>query len=430
MNIFCYIATYLFEQFISYQYFTNKFEKRKNIYFIIAIYSLSCIFQFIISFLNAPYLNLIVFFFSNLFVCKLCFNLKWKQSIFNVILLTAIMILTELVTMYAFTTIFKINLLECRDNDLILLLETISTKILYFLVASLFFKFAKRETNALKDYSIFLFILPASSVITTASFAYLSFKLDIDHSTNILFIVVSFILLVSNIIIYLIHEKTIDTLTMNAELQLENQRTEINTEYYNELKRQYDASNILIHDIKKCLLNIKALSVECRNNEILDYINSIYEGYEINTIQQYSKNKLVNVIVSRYWGLCQNAGINLSVDIRDINFSFITDSDLTAILGNLLENAYEASAQTSKKEIILTIDKRNENYMLIKVNNSSDIAPTIVDNCIVSTKNNNGRHGIGTKSIAKIVKKYEGILNYLYSKENNQFNVTILLKMK
>lgn len=429
MSVFCYGITYLFEQFISYQYFNNKFEKKNKTKTIFLLYLLSFASQFIISFFNSPYINLSAFFIANLLVCKFCFDIKWKQSIFNVILLTAIMLLTELLAMYSFTTIFRIDLLACKNDDLILFFETVATKTLYFLVTFLFSKFSRKETQNLKDYSIFLLILPASSIITTASFAFLSFKLNIDISTNILFVIVSLILLVSNIVIFLIHEKIIDTLTTNSELLLETQKNKINEEYYNELEKQYDSSNILIHDIKKCLLNIKVLSSENKNNEISDYINSIYNGYEINKIKQYSKNKLVNVIISRYFNLCQNAEIELTVDIRNINFQFISDSDLTALLDNLLENAYEATKDTSKKEIILTIDKYNESYMLIKLSNYSNTAPMIIKNYILSSKDNKNRHGIGTKSIARIIKKYDGDIEYNYLDDQKKFNVTILLKM-
>lgn len=429
MNIFCYGVTYLFEHFISYQYFNNKFEKKKNINIIFLIYLSSFLFQFAVSFFNAPYFNLIAFFIANLLVSMLCFDIKWKQSIFNVFLLTAIMISTELLAMYSFTTVLKIDLLECKNNDLILFFETVSTKTLYFLVAYLFSKFTKKETKDLKDYSVFLFILPAASVITTASFAYLSFELEIDHLTNILFVVLSLILFISNIVIFLIHEKIVDTLSKNAELQLEKQKEEINEEYYKELEKQYNSSRILIHDIKKVLSNIKALSISENNESISEYVDSIYQGYEINSLRQYSKNRLINVIINRYANLCRNENIDLRIDVRDIDFSFITDSDLTAMLDNLLENAYEAAKKSSKKEINLIIDCRNEKYMLIKISNYSELSPKIKGNTIVTSKENKRLHGIGTKSIERIVKRYDGKIEYGYLEDEHVFSTAVLLKI-
>ena len=421
MNIFCYGITYFFEQFISYQYFNNKFEQKRNKKIIFLIYLSSFLFQFVVSFFNAPYSNLIAFFLSNLFVSMFCFDIKWKQSIFNVFLLTAIMISTELLAMYSFTVLLKIDLLECKDNDLILFIETVSTKTLYFLVANLFSKFAQKETKELKDYSIFLFILPATSVITTASFAYLSFKLEIDHTTNVLFVVLCLILLL---------EKIIDTLTVNTELQLEKQKEKINREYYKKLEQQYDSSSILIHDIKRILANIKTLSLTENNENISEYINSIYHGYEIQSLQQYSKNKLANIIISRYASLCQDNNIDFNIDIRDIDFSFIPESDLTALLDNLLENSYEASKISSKKEINLIIDRRNEKYMIIKISNYSESSPKIKGNTIITSKENKMFHGIGTKSIERIVKRYDGNIKCNYSEDEHIFSVTILLKIK
>ena len=361
----------------------------------------------------------------------ICFNAKFKQIFFNVFLLAAIMISTELLAMYSFSTFLDIDLLECRNNDLILFLETAATKSIYFLVAFIISKISKKEvqvSNNIRDYSILLFVLPVSSIITIVCFSYLSFNLNIDKNINLLFTMITLVLLFSNIIVFSIHEKTIDTLNKNAELQLEKQKEKINKEYYDELERQYDCSNILIHDIKKCLSNIKALSNENGNKKVTEYVDSIYKGYEISSLKQFSKNKLVNVIVNHYSNLCANNKIELLVDIRDIDFSFITDSDLTALLDNLLENSYEAAKQSSKKEIYFSIDRRNENYILIETKNSSDIIPEVKGTTLVSTKKEKKYHGLGTKSISRIVKRYDGNIEFRYLKESNTFIVSVLLK--
>ena len=74
------------------------------------------------------------------------------------------------------------------------------------------------------------------------------------------------------------------------------------------------------------------------NSKAIEYIDSIYDGYDIKQIKKYSNNKLINVIVSRYAQLCYNNNIEFSADIRDVNFSFIKDSEITALFDNLFEN--------------------------------------------------------------------------------------------
>ena len=80
------------------------------------------------------------------------------------------------------------------------------------------------------------------------------------------------------------------------------------------------------------------------NNEgINDYIKSVQGSSEIKTLTQFSDNKLINVIVNRYANRCITADIDFVSDIRSIDFSFINQSDLTSLLDNLLENAFEAA---------------------------------------------------------------------------------------
>lgn len=431
MKTICYLFIFVFEQFISYIYFYNKFTSKRSHIQIIISYFLSFIIQFAINLLGIPELNLITFFICNTTITLMCFESSIKQAIFNVLLLEGIMITSELAMMHLTSLILNIDLQKYLTDNNIIILETIETKILYFLLAYIASKISikeKKQTKT-KDVSYLLFLLPISAIAIIISFTYLSINYEINYFAKLLFTNISIILLITNVIAFLVHESMINTLNTNLELQLENQKKEINKEYYTELEKQYDSSNILIHDIKKCLINIKELSYQKENDRIIEYINSIYNGYEIKSLKQYSNNKLVNVIVSRYAQLCNEFNINISIDIRNIDFSFITDSDLTALLDNLLENAFEASKNATIKRIDLIINNRNEKYILINILNSSDSEPQKIGKTYITTKNDSHFHGIGLKSISRIVKKYSGNLESIYNKDNKTFHTSVLLKI-
>ncbi len=427
---FCYLLTFVFEQFIAYIYYDKKLIQKISNTKLLTYFSISFLLQYVINFTNIPYLNLLTFFICNSLVVYFCYYASLKQVLFNVISLESLMIITELIIIYCATLFFKIDLKDYSNNTLIFILETIGTKTLYFTLAYTATKISfKEKKNILKkDYSYLLFFLPLTSVILIMSLVYVSINLDLDQTANILFMVISFLLLIINIIVFLVHEKIISTLTKNTELQLEKQKEKINKEYYTELEKQYNSSNILIHDITKCLLNIRALSNEKDNEKIIEYIDSIYNGYEIKFLKQYSNNKLVNVIASRYAHLCDDEMISIEIDIRNIDFSFMNDCDLTALLDNLLENAYEATRKSKKKEIELKIDIRNEKYILFHITNSCDTEPKMIGNFYLSTKNDNNLHGIGLKSISRIIKRYSGKINCDYNNSENRFCVSILLK--
>lgn len=431
MNTICYLFIFIFEQFISYLYFKSKYEFKRKTWIIFICYFISFIVQYTTNLFNSPYLNLLSFFVCNLSIVLICFSSTLKQSLFDVVLLEGMMITTEVVIMYLFSSILEIDLLECKNNELIIFLETAATKILYFIIAYIISRFSKKADkykSVINKYSVLLFLMPVSSILVISSYAYLSFNYNVNITTNFLFTFSSLIMLISNIIIFIIHERIIDVLIKNTELELEKQKLHINEEYYIELEKQYDSSNILIHDIKKCLGNIKGLLLQNDNSKAIEYIDSIYDGYDIKQIKKYSNNKLINVIVSRYAQLCYNNNIEFSADIRDVNFSFIKDSEITALFDNLFENAFEATKKCPNKFINIEVDYRNENYIFIKMLNSINNKPLFQNGVPITTKKDKKGHGIGIKSILKIVKKYHGNLDYTYIENENIFVTTILLK--
>lgn len=431
MNTLCYLFIFIFEQFISFLYFKSKYKIKRNTWSVLFCYSLSFIFQYVINLINIPYLNLLSFLICNLVIVLFCFNSTFKQSIFNVVLLEGIMMTTEIVVMYLFSSILGIDLLECKNNDLIIFLETATTKTLYFIIAYIISKISNKNSNnsdEVNKHSILLFLMPVSSILVISSYVYLSFNYEINKITNILFTCSSLVMLISNIIIFVIHERIIDILIKNTKLELEKQKNDINIEYYSELEKQYELSNVLIHDIKKCLANIKTLSDHGDNKKIIEYIDSIYKGYEIKSLKQYSSNKLVNVIVSRYAQLCYDNNIEFFADIRNIDFSFIKDSELTALFDNLFENAFEAAQKSLEKFIKIEIDYKNENYIFVKISNSTSNKPYFQKGLPVTTKEDKKHHGIGIKSISRIVKKLKGNIEYNYIENKNIFVTSILLK--
>lgn len=430
MNVICYVFIYIFEQFIAYLYFSKKYDAKKNNLTVFLIYSASFIIQFGVNFASIPFLNLLTFFICNAAVALLCFYQSPKQAIFNVLLLEGFMITTELITMYLVSFILGIKFTDYQNNSIIIISETISTKIIYFVCVYLISKFSTKRNSQkpIKNFSLFLFILPLTSVLILIFFGYLSIKYPLDRISYLMFSIISIILLIANATVFIINEKVTSTLILNTELQLEAQKTNINNDYYAELERQYDLSNILIHDIKRHLRIIGEFSKNKDFESIDSYIKSVYISSEIPTIKQFSNNKLINVIVSRYAHQCFNERINLETDIRNIDFSTVESGDLTALTDNLLENAFEAAKASEKKFINIGIDKVNEQFIIFKINNSCDFAPQKEGKHYKTSKTNNEIHGIGIKSINRIAKKYNGYSKFAYNENEKTFYSSVILK--
>ena len=429
MNTLCYLFIYLFEQFVSFIYFNNKFSKKIHFKKIIVLYAISFCIQFSFNLINSPIINLISFFICNMIILKLSYVANIKNILFSVTLLVGLMLSTELLVMYSYAAINKIQLLSYENNAYSMLFQTITTKTLYFLSVYYLSKFSAKQNRIKNPGDFSLLFLPITSISTALIFNYIIAKTNLSHNIYVAFSIISFVLLFSNVFVFLIHEKIIQTLRQNAEYQLEIQKTEINQEYYCELERQYETSNILIHDIKKHLTVIKSLAEDEDLIGIKKYIDSVYEGNNVKSLKQFSNNKLINVIISRYYNLCNQNNISLSVDIRNIDFSFISDSDLTALLNNLLENSYEAARESKHKVIDVTISKKNEQFISFYIINSCDTLPQRDGHMFSTSKEDKAHHGFGIKSIIRVANKYYGRADFKYDNTNKKFISSVLLKV-
>ncbi len=410
MNVLAFVIAFLFEQFASYFYLNTKFEKKKSGRFIFLMYTASFTVQFALSYLDSTIVNLSSFFICNAIIAGVCFETTLMQNLFNVFLLESIQNATELTVIFSVMKILNAELDAVMSGDAVLLYMSAISKTFYFVLAYFLSKVSNKRNERVKfsDFSMWLFILPLTSILTIISFIETSFYTPINSTIKVLFIVTSIVLLFSSVIVFFVHERTVSTLTDNAEYQLLVRETKMNNEHYAELQRQQEISAVLVHDIKRHLNVIRNMSAEQGNEDITKYVDSVYESTEIQSLRQFSSNKLVNVVVNRYATLCKNDGIRFNSDIRDVDLSFVAHGDLTALLDNLLENAYEAGKEAEDKFVDIRIDKFNDFCIIILVKNSFLETPKQIGDHFVSSKKNTRNHGIGIRSIKRITKKYNG----------------------
>lgn len=424
-----YFFIYLFEQIVAYLFFNNKYEKKISLHIIILCYVGSGIIQFGVSFIYIPILNFIFFFVLNFLVALIGFNLNFKQSVGSNLLLTMMMVSSEMLIIYSLIIPLRIQVAEITSEANVMIFSTLGSKTLYFLLAMISSKISFKENRHTKHSMLYgtLFLLPISSIVIILIFCTFSLENALTPRQSAALIISSLLLLLSNAIVFLVQEKMTHIQQENFELRLEQQKERINQEHYEQLEKQYENSAILVHDTERCLSTIAELATQSDENAILKYIHSFMETNQVKGLRIYSNNKLVNVIVTRYCELCREKHINTNIDIRNIDFSFLTDGDLTAILDNLLENAYEAAQKVEKGEINLQIDAFNENFLLIKIQNSCQIPPKIKDGHIITSKKSDG-HGYGLKSVRRAAERYNGEIKFSYDKDHQLFQVSTYLQ--
>jgi len=413
--------------FISYIYFYDNFELKKNVYISLSILVLLSILEYFMNYLNHNnfIINMIFFVILNIIYSKITFNVSYKDSIFHSLLLAAIILTTEVLVEAAESSLFHIPIDAYKNNIAVLIISGILCKLLCLIICKLLSSlFSYKKSNKIKDMkkSFILILYPVMTMVILALFLYASAKYSFSDYLNLAGVIISLISIVLCCFIFIFNQTIQKQEYELISLQSENQKNEINRTFYELLEKNNENQRILVHDIKHHLSSLSSMN---NIEDVKKYLANIqYEFDEYQYIGK-SKNKMLDLILGKYSHICKTNNINFIVDVRSSNLSFIEDNDLSSLLGNLLDNAVEATKSIENSEISL-VTKKGKNFDFISVVNSCDKPPKKQGNKLLTTKSNALFHGYGVKSIEKIANKYNGICNWEYKEDDKTFHFNII----
>lgn len=213
-------------------------------------------------------------------------------------------------------------------------------------------------------------------------------------------------LLVSVTLLFAI-PKLMYSIFINREIELENKMIELHNELIIQ-KENYNLANFSIwkekiHDYKYKIILLKKWSESNDYFKIESYINEEYD-YIYNNKIDYSNNSLIESLICAKEDIAHNNNINFVSEVQINNKCIINDFDLVCLIGNLLDNALEASRKVNEGFVSIII-KTNKNLLLIKVENSYNRE---IKNNHIEKDQEKLFHGIGIKSIKSIITKYNG----------------------
>lgn len=212
----------------------------------------------------------------------------------------------------------------------------------------------------------------------------------------------------------------------SEELRLEKQQREFRLESSENVKRQYEETRRIRHDLKQVYAVLSALLSENKVAEAEEYLNRNFSEIESMEILIDVGNDFINAILSSKLKRARTLGITVRCCVdRALDFD---ESDMCVLLGNMLDNAIEACEKCrnceSPRFVELSIASRGEQF-LIEVANSVSENVLGKNAELATTKPNSELHGFGTKSIRQIAEKYDG--NVRYFQEGDIFTCEVLL---
>ena len=238
--------------------------------------------------------------------------------------------------------------------------------------------------------------------------------------------VVMFILLLVDVItfkLYVIYQEKVEEKSMK---QLYAEQVRMYDEELHEKQKTIDGVRRTRHDIKNHMIYLQELLAE-NPDEAKKFLKE-YLGENIDNKSELSKsgNLAVDALINYKNIIAREKGITIHLESRIPAELPYESTDLSIILGNLLDNAMEATEKLeNEKDIFVSLLYQKEK-MLIKVQNpyTGDLKKDRAGNYI-SEKKDRENHGIGLKSVRKVVEKYEGVTEI--HTEDQTFEVYVIL---
>lgn len=226
---------------------------------------------------------------------------------------------------------------------------------------------------------------------------------------NYIVLVLSGLLIFSNISIITI----INSIVRDKQLKIENQKIkekiDIQYNYYLSLKKEQEKIAKFRHDMKNHLLCIKNLA---KTEESEKYIEKINFEINQNTVDFNTGSPILDIIFYEKSLICIDKKIEYQFDVDYSKCEFIDVVDTCSIFSNLLDNAIEACDKiTQGKRFISIKGNKINNFFVIKCENSKINDILYEGKNIVTDKENKDLHGIGLKSIRDSFEKYDGVIN-------------------
>ncbi len=365
----------------------------------------------------------------NTVLFSLLYEISFKRSLFHSGILLGIMVSSEMISMTLVSVFSNTSIDVNVISSTVYLIEVITSKLTYFIIVVLLSHFfAKRynkEHNTKPYWS--MIIMPLSGIIMFVVMRNIAITTNISKTTYYIWTLAALLVLFANIIIYIMFEVSQKNATELSELKTIQQQEEMDKRYFEVIEQSNKDMQIFAHDIKNHLIQIRNME---DNEKVKDYIDKIYPNIEKFSSIGISQNKMLDLILSKYIKLCESKNISFSVDVKTANLHYIDDTDLSTLLNNLLDNAIEAAEKTTEKSIYLKLFSKNKAYDTLLLSNSCNQQPISSGEYIQTTKQDKKFHGIGLKSVTKIVDKHQGVYSWNYSNTKKTFETIIAFPKK
>ena len=208
--------------------------------------------------------------------------------------------------------------------------------------------------------------------------------------------------------------------TLEVELGVISQMRHMEQQQYQISKDTIAQLNIKCHDMRHQIRTMgQHTSISPQILREMEDAIDIYDSIE------KTGNQALDIILTEKSLYCQKNGIQLSCLADGRQLSFMDDSDIYSLFGNLLDNAIHAAIPLEPDQRVISLTIRAERGLLsIHSHNYYQGSISLEQGLPLTTNEDKTIHGFGVKSMTMIVEKYGGTISF--QPEDGVFNLNML----
>lgn len=415
------------EVFLLFDYFRNFFEfkiHKKNIVF---VFLATCLTLFLINMIGSSAANLIMFpllmwvFVSILFESKV--GVRMGYFVIAYIVMIGVEFLYAILSQTTSKMVIEVGVVPVSDYGW----QIVVIKFINFIVFLILKQTSDKSHSKMTDKLFYTYLcVPVATLGTMITIFYSG----VDFSGHIILRIVMTLFIVfmvlGNIILFYAFQQHTEKISESAKQEIELIHKNAEIERLTKVIELNDNYNEVVHNMTHSLKMIEQLASEYNVEKVREIVEELTGKINRRAIYEYSNHKMLNTILSEYVAKSKNMGFEFDIYVEPgCIIKRIKDIDIVSMLGNILDNAFEAVNKVDQATVVFRMFMHEKGKMcVIKVVN--DYSEDIIEKngALQTTKKEEGLHGIGLSSVAKTVGKYEG--SFSYYTENKKFYAVLI----
>lgn len=279
----------------------------------------------------------------------------------------------------------------------------------------------KNKNEQQAEYWLAIIILPVGSiVITMLVYGGGGYQAGLN-------LVIVTILIAMNILAFRLYDLLTEYYVSSYERKMLQQQNKAYTYEIELIQKADETARLLRHDMRNHVSTLKRLIEQGDREETMRYLDAFADDVTGGSYAD-TGNPVLDSILNYKLRIARELGANLTFEIAVPEGLKIEPFDINVLLGNLLDNANEALADSHEKEMEIRI-WMDRGLLYLYISNSYDgkTQKAVVNGREIyrTRKEDKQMHGFGWQSIAKVVEKYHGTAET--DDKDGRFTVDIML---